>query len=346
VALAEPSGLAVRMRIEQVDLTDAETLRACHGVNLAAGRIDTPEGPWLSEQAFGNWMTTGWGGEPREVWAIRLVPGQGPVTGWYRLQLPDRENLDRAHLNIVVHPEARRRGTGRALLRHAAGRMAEHGRSVLTGGADRDSPGEAFARSAGAEPGIVEIKRMMEPGRLELARLREPAERAAADYSLVSWAGLVPDEFVDQAAALYSALNDAPNNPGVAPEVWNAQRVRDSVNVPRQRSSMHHYSIAARHDASGELAALTEMAIDPADPGWGLQLITAVIRKHRGHRLGLLVKIGMLELLATAEPQLARIVTWNAEINEHMIAVNEALGYRISGQPHTSYRVDVAALLA
>jgi GNAT superfamily N-acetyltransferase len=346
VALAEPSGLAVRMRIEQVDLTDAETLRACHGVNLAAGRIDTPEGPWLSEQAFGNWMTTGWGGEPREVWAIRLVPGQGPVTGWYRLQLPDRENLDRAHLNIVVHPEARRRGTGRALLRHAAGRMAEHGRSVLTAGADRDSPGEAFARSAGAEPGIVEIKRMMEPGRLELARLREPAERAAADYSLVSWAGLVPDEFGDQAAALYSALNDAPNNPGVAPEVWDAQRVRDSVNVPRQRSSMHHYSIAARHDASGELAALTEMAIDPADPGWGHQLITAVIRKHRGHRLGLLVKIGMLELLATAEPQVARIVTWNAEINEHMIAVNEALGYRISGQPHTSYRVDVAALLA
>ena len=31
-------------------------------------------------------------------------------------------------------------------------------------------------------------------------------------------------------------------------------------------------------------------------------------RKHRGHRLGLLLKIAMMELLATTEPQLERIV--------------------------------------
>jgi hypothetical protein len=57
------------------------------------------------------------------------------------------------------------------------------------------------------------------------------------------------------------------------------------------------------------------------------------------------VKIAMLELLATAEPQLERIVTWNAEANKHMIAVNEALGYTILGQPSTGFRLDVAAVL-
>ena len=31
---------------------------------------------------------------------------------------------------------------------------------------------------------------------------------------------------------------------------------------------------------------------------------TAVVRAHRGHRLGLLVKTAMLDLLAAAEPQL------------------------------------------
>ncbi len=75
------------------------------------------------------------------------------------------------------------------------------------------------------------------------------------------------------------------------------------------------------------------MVVDPADPGWGHQLITAVTRKHRGHRLGLIVKIAMLDLLATAEPQLERIVTWNAQANEHMIAVNEALGYATWARP-------------
>jgi GNAT superfamily N-acetyltransferase len=332
------------MRIEQVDLADTEKIRACHEVNLAADRIDTPEGPWLGDRAFRDWMTLGWGGDPREVW---VAPAQGPVAGWYRLELPDRENLDRARLNLVVHPSARRHGIGRALLRHAAARTAGHGRSVLAGGAPYGSPGEAFARSAGAEPGLVEIKRVLEPGQLAegtLARLHEPAERAAAGYSLVSWTGLVPDEFIEQAAALYTALNDAPHSPGVTPEAWDAQRVRRSVNGLRRRFGMRHYSIAGRHDASGELAALTEMAVDPADPGWGHQLITAVTRKHRGHRLGLLVKIAMLDLLATAEPQLERIVTWNAQANKHMIAVNEALGYTILGPPSTSYRVNVPPL--
>ena len=49
---------------------------------------------------------------------------------------------------------------------------------------------------------------------------------------------------------------------------------------------MRNYTVAARHDGSGELEALTEISVDPADPGWGHQLFTAVTRKHRGHRLG------------------------------------------------------------
>ena len=53
----------------------------------------------------------------------------------------------------------------------------------------------------------------------------------------------------------------------------------------------------------------------------------------------------MLGLLATTEPQLERISTWNAEVNEHMIAVNDELGYTVFGQPATGLRLDVAAVL-
>jgi GNAT superfamily N-acetyltransferase len=335
------------MRIEQVDLADMERVRACHRVYMAAHRTDTPEGPWLSERAFGGWLTVGWAGDPREVWVVPDQAGSS-VAGWYRLELPDRENTDRAELDLIVHPAARRHGIGRFLLRHAAARMATHGRSVIATSARNGSPGEAFARLAKAEPELVDIKRVMELGQLpegKLARLRQTAEQATAGYSLVSWTGLVPDEFLEQAAALYAALNDAPRSPDATPEVWDAQRVRDRVNEHRGRYGTHGYSIAARHDATSELAALTEMVVDPADPGWGHQLITAVTRKHRGYRLGLLVKIAMLDLLATAEPQLERIVTWNAQANEHMIAVNEALGYTILGPPSTWYRVNAAALL-
>ncbi len=52
--------------------------------------------------------------------------------------------------------------------------------------------------------------------------------------------------------------------------------------------------------------------MDPAEPSWGLQELTAVARPHRGHRLGLLVKVAMLELLARREPQLTQVITGNA----------------------------------
>jgi GNAT superfamily N-acetyltransferase len=335
------------MRIEQADLADTKQIRACYEAGLAAQRADEPEGPWFTERPFRGWLTVGWGGAPREVW-LAAGSAEGSAAGWYWLELPDKENREQANLVLVVHPAERRHGLGLALLRHAAGRAAAHGRSVLSGAARVGSAGEAFARSVGAKPGLVDIQRVMEPGRLEggrLVQLRGPAERAAAGYSLVSWTGLVPEEFIEQVADLYTALNDAPHDPETEPDVWDAQRVRERINDLRPNFGMRGYAVAARDDATGELAAVTEIAVDPADPGWGYQMFTVVTRKHRGHRLGLLVKIAMLESLATAEPQLERIVTWNAQANEHMIAVNEALGYTIFGQPSTWFRLDVTAVL-
>jgi RimJ/RimL family protein N-acetyltransferase len=67
-----------------------------------------------------------------------------------------------------------------------------------------------------------------------------------------------------------------------------------------------------------------------------------VTRPHRGHRLGLLVKTAMLDWLADAEPRLERIVTGNAAVNQHMIAINEQLGYELLEPPTQSYELPVA----
>jgi hypothetical protein len=42
------------------------------------------------------------------------------------------------------------------------------------------------------------------------------------------------------------------------------------------------YTVGARSQASGELAGLTELAVDPAIPTWGLQELTAVAPPYRG----------------------------------------------------------------
>ena len=335
----------MRVRIEQADLADPRVIRECFEVYLAAARVDEPEGPWSTERPFDGWLRVGWQGDPREVWLA--VDDHGSAAGWYRLLLPDLENLNQAGLDLLVHPAERRRGLGLTLLRHAAGRAVAHGRSALNGGARRGSPGEAFSRSVGGKPGLVEVQRVLDVSGLEegkLARLRGPAERAAAAYSLVSWAGPVPEEFIEQAAAAYDAMNDAPRDADIAPEQWDAQRVRERINAIRPYYGMRDYTVAARHDGTGELAGLTEISVDPADPGWGYQVYTVVSRKHRGHRLGLLLKVAMMEFLATAEPQLQRVTTWNAQANEHMIAINEAIGYAVYGQPVIWARLDAGAV--
>jgi hypothetical protein len=67
-----------------------------------------------------------------------------------------------------------------------------------------------------------------------------------------------------------------------------------------------------------------------------------VAREHRGHRLGLRLKLAMLDLLARQEPQVKHILTGNGETNEHMIGINETLGYRVIGPPARSWELPTA----
>ena len=141
------------------------------------------------------------------------------------------------------------------------------------------------------------------PGRAH--RVAAGAVRQAADgYSLVRWDGRAPDEYLGRYAEVENAMADAPHDAGEEPEVWDADRVREQIDDLRERRGRRVYTLAALHDASGEMAAVTAVETDPDNPEWGHQQLTAVIRQHRGHRLGLLVKTAMLDWLAEAEPQL------------------------------------------
>jgi GNAT superfamily N-acetyltransferase len=83
------------------------------------------------------------------------------VRGWFRLYLPSRENLDVGDLELVVDPGWRRLGLGTELLRHAAGRAAEQGRSRLMGEPLQVSGVAEFAKAAGARAGVPEGRRSL-----------------------------------------------------------------------------------------------------------------------------------------------------------------------------------------
>ena len=122
--------------------------------------------------------------------------------------------------------------------------------------------------------------------------------------------------------------------------LWDAARVR-ATDQRAQLYGMLAYTVMARYDTTGEPAGLTMVEVGPERPEWGFQALTAVAREHRGRRLGLRLKLAMLDLLARQEPQVKHILTSNTETNGHMIGINETLGYRVIGPPERSWELPV-----
>ena len=334
------------MHIERFDAgTDLEWVNACYEMHVAAAPVDVPGEPPMSDHAFAGWLRMHWTGERPETWLAR--DATGAPCGWYSLILPRRENTHLAYIEPLVGLLHRRRGIGTALVRHAAGRAHEEGRVVLAADATLGSAGEAFSRALGARAGMPEASRVLHvhaiPGG-HLARLRARAGTAAHGYSLLSWEGPAPEAHTGQVAALYQAGEDAPLEDGHEVRRWDTARVHEAERRIAEQG-VRHYAVAARDDRTGDLVALTELETDPQTPGWAYQCLTVVARAHRGHRLGLLVKVAMLELLAGREPGLERIVTGNADVNEHMIAINAELGYQVLDH-WLSWELAVADVLA
>ena len=85
-------------------------------------------------------------------------------------------------------------------------------------------------------------------------------------------------------------------------------------------------------DGEGWPVAYSNLATTRHDPGNAFQWGTLVRPEHRGHRLGLAVKAVNLRFYQDSvrddDHRATRLRTWNAEVNTHMVAVNERLGFR------------------
>jgi hypothetical protein len=82
---------------------------------------------------------------------------------------------------------------------------------------------------------------------------------------------------------------------------------------------------------SGQLVAFTDLLVRPAQPDLPVQSDTLVLREHRGHALGLAVKLANLRALQRERPDVTTVRTWNADTNTHMVAINARMGFSVTG---------------
>ena len=151
------------------------------------------------------------------------------------------------------------------------------------------------------------------------------ATEASRDYDLERFRGPCPDELIGELQILREVINDAPE-PGEF-ETYSPERIRGyEASLARRRQTP--YTIVARHRESGAPAGITLLCVHELRPAIAAQEDTSVLAGHRGHRLGLRLKLAMLDWLRTERPDVDAADTWNAPGNAPMIAINEVLGCR------------------
>ncbi len=329
----------------QIDVIDPASVpddvaEALADLSNAAARVDAPHLHPVSGGHLQRRLRYGHADRPSThlFGAVDGSGGQSHLIGFAELDFPEWDNLDLAGIDIAVHPHYRGAGVDDELLARGMAMIRGAGRSLLLGGGWLGSDAEKLWLRHGFTVASREAQRRLVVADLDwptLDALYDRSLAASADYDVAVLPTPAPADVVPGLLDLHRAMNDAPmDDLAIEDESWDTERLRRYERAMTERGIRLH-RLLARRRSDGELGGHTIVAVEEDRPRLGFQEDTAVVRGHRGHRLGMRLKLEMLRRLRTLEPQIESLDTWNMESNSHMIAVNDALGCVVVGRAQT-----------
>ncbi|MDQ2661918.1 MAG: GNAT family N-acetyltransferase [Actinomycetota bacterium] len=195
-----------------------------------------------------------------------------------------------------------------------------------------DLAGARFATVHGYSLAQLERQsRLTVAGRLDEFRAALATyDDVASGYRIVGWTDHVPQHLIDNYAAARArmALDVPAGALTIDAEQWDAARVRSHEDqaVESGRTLLVQAAIAP----DGTIAGYTELELPPGK-AVAYQADTLVVAAHRGRGLGMRMKLANLLRLGETAPDRPDVYTWNADENEHMLAINIALGFEPRG---------------
>lgn len=276
---------------------------------------------------------------------IAAVEGD-QVVGVAELELPLQDNLHLAELSIHVLPAHRRRRIGRLLFDEVDRRRRATGRTTLLAElllsqadaiADAPAPGMAFCTALGFVS-VHEEEHLALPLPVDAGRM-DALRRETAGYEIVSWRARCPEEL----RAAYCRMRTQMEQDVPAGEVEHSARVIDEERLRSQEERMaplyHQIVSAARRTHDGEMAGYSLLFL-PRDSLDVLQDDTLVMPDHRGHGLGMQLKLATLDVVTSEHPDRVLMHTWTDASNAAMYRTNAAFGYTTAEVMHEMQRKD------
>ncbi len=321
----------------------AEFARAVDvGNEVEATSYGTADLAYFADEELPEWR------DPYAPHRLVVARVDGEIVGRASYETRTDEDTDTAWIGVLVLPDFEGRGIGRALADRIEAIAAAEGRTKLLaytgvtgqggdrldsptgfGSVPRDARSTRFLLARGYSLEQVErVSRLPLPVPSIEERLAAALEASGPEYSIVTWVGATPERWLPDIANLATRMStDAPSAGLEEPEdPWTVQRVLDAeartLDSPRTR-----IVAAARHEPTDSLAGYTVFSAPAQRARCVDQYATLVLREHRGHRLGMLLKVANLAHLQEQRPGHPSVITFNAEENRHMLDVNEALGF-------------------
>jgi GNAT superfamily N-acetyltransferase len=319
--------------IRDLDLADDDVMRVAYEVDARSSRVAREAMPiWTLEEFLGAHRSSDSGERQEFFGAFDGDTLLGTCEAWF----PLLDNLDKVYVGLQVDPSARRRGVGRALVAELEARATADDRMLLLTdskippGERETHPYRRFADACGFEFSNVEVVRHLA---LPVAedRLEEWAEEAAARHDGYRIETFVDDELPDELAESLCLLMgqlavDAPTGKvDFEEEAFGVDRLRERYAAAAAMGRSIFETVAISTD--GTVAAQSTLAVatglGPDVFQWG----TFVHREHRGHKLGLAVKVANIRAVQGAYPDKQRVTTQNAEDNQFMVDINKQMGF-------------------
>lgn len=317
---------------------DSEVL-AYVGILNTVLAADLPNDPPWAVEGYAEYLACTMPDEQRACWVVPDPAGDGLVGAGSMLLMDDI-----AVLELMVRPDARRRGIGRALLLAAARRCVDAGIPSIGVEAVGDTPAAPFYERTGFRWAYAEMRNVLDLSTVDWFRLGEMASGIGSGYRIEYHPGGLPAEWLPTYAAAKESVRD--NGDGdldLRPSSYHPDRLLASIATLHARG-LYPYIVVAVHEATETVAGLTEVVVPRQRPGRADQYDTVVVPEHRGYGIGRALKARMLFELRAAEPKLVEVQTWHDLEKEPMLKVNEDLGFR-PDREWREYEGDVTELL-